>query len=109
MRSLEQALGHDTVRGLIERQTGDLRQRIAGLVRACEKSDLAKAADIARDLERLATVFGAKSLEKAVVELAGACASGDTQRINPLLPILREQGERTLNALNERYAPASAA
>jgi len=26
-----------------------------------------------------------------------------------VLPTLREQGERTLNALNERYAPDSAA
>ncbi|MFZ0695252.1 MAG: sigma-54 dependent transcriptional regulator [Alphaproteobacteria bacterium] len=109
LHTLEQALGHDTVRGLIERQTGDLRQRIAGLIHACEKSDLPKAAEIARDLERLAAVFGAKSLEKAALELAGACASRDTQRIEAVLPTLREQGERTLNALNERYAPDSAA
>ena len=109
LQTLEQALGHDTVRGLIERQTGDLRQRIAGLIFACEKSDLPKAAEIARDLERLAAVFGAKSLEKTVLEFAGACASRDSQRIKAVLPTLQEQGERTLNALNERYAPDSAA
>jgi two-component system, repressor protein LuxO len=109
LRTLEQALGSDAVRGLIERQTGDLRQRIDGLIRACEKRDLPKAGEIARDLERLAIVFGAKPLEKALLDFTTACAAHDIQRIDAALPSLRELGERALNAITERYAPDSAA
>jgi PAS domain S-box-containing protein len=104
LKTLEDAIGRDTLADLIERHAEDIRRRFAVLVGAAKKGDMAGLQHEAHDLKSVCGSFGAVRVQGLAADIEHACREADHERALALVAPLTEAGRDALAALAARYA-----
>jgi two-component system repressor protein LuxO len=104
LKSLEDALGRETVARLLQRHVEDMRRRFAMLDGAAKKDDIAGLRRQAHDLKSMCGSFGAARVQELAADIERMCREGDAVHALALVEPLTEAGRAALAALAARYA-----
>ncbi len=101
LAALENALGLEVTRGLIERHASDMRVILGAVIRDGARREVAAARRQILDLKSLAAAFGMRRLQTIAGELERAWSGGGDA--GSLLPELAQALDAALEALAEHY------